>query len=96
MGQEIKITDYELKKCNGNLKSLSSTWASVPIVAEKTISISKGYSAEDVQCCLGMTKQVSTSMQKLLDNSVAFFVALGISFQDSDISAAQNIESMTK
>lgn len=96
MAQEIKITDYELKECNGNLKSLSSTWAGVPKVSEKTISTSGGNSAEQVQSFLGMTKQVSSSMQQLLDNSVAFFEALGITFHDSDTSAAQNIESLTE
>ena len=96
MAQEIKITDYEVKECNGDLKSLSSMWAGVPTVSEKTISTSGGNSAERVQSCLGMTKQVSNSMQRLLDNSVAFFQALGISFHYSDTSAAQNIESLTE
>lgn len=95
MAQEIKITDYELKECNGNLKSLSSMWTGVPKVSEKTINVSEGYSAEKVKSCLSMTKQVSNSMQQLLDNSVAFFEALGVSFYDSDTSAAQNIESLT-
>lgn len=96
MAQEIKITDYELKECNGNLKSLSSMWADVPKVSEKTISTSGGNSAERVQSCLSMTKQVSKSMQQLLDNSVTFFEVLGISFHDGDFSAAQNIESLTE
>lgn len=95
MAQEIKITDYELKECNGNLKSLSSTWSGVPKVSENTISTSGGNSAEQVKSCLSMTKQISSSMQQLLDNSVAFFEALGVSFHDSDTSAAQNIESLT-
>mgnify|MGYP004563588673 CR=1 FL=1 len=96
MAQEIKITDYELEECNGNLKSLSSTWAAVPKVSGKTIGTSRGHSAEQLITCLNMTKQISKSMQQLLDNSVMFFEELGISFQDSDASAARNIETLTK
>lgn len=95
MSQEIKITDYELKECNGNLKTLSSTWMSVPEISDKTITKSKGYSADSVKSCLDVTMKMSNAMQQLLDNSVTFFESLGISFHDSDASAAQNIDSLT-
>lgn len=94
MAQEIVITDYELKECNGNLKDLYSNWSGVPTVSEEIICTSEGNSSEQIKSCLSMTNQVSNSMQKLLSNSVAFFDALGVSFHDSDASAAQNIESL--
>lgn len=96
MAEEIKITDYEFKECNGNLKKLSSIWSEVPRVSVKTISVSRGYTAERLKGCLDKTNQVSKSMQLLLDNSVSFFENLGISFHDADIFVAHNIESLTK
>lgn len=94
MSQEIKFTEYKLEDCECNLRTLYSLWSFVPICWNKTISISKGMSASKVRDSLSMTNEISKSMQNLLENSIKFFEKAGIAFRDSDVSAAQNIDSL--
>lgn len=94
--KEIQITQYELENCNGNLAELSSLWASVPKVSSSMVEKSKGKSADGIKDCLDSTKQVSSSLRALLDNSISFFTSLGIAFQESDETASQHIDTITK
>lgn len=94
--KDIHITQYELENCNGNLTQLSANWSSVPKVSSSILTKSKGRSADSIKDCLDLTKQVSTSLNTLLDNSVSFFTAMGIAFQESDEAASQYIDTIVK
>ena len=93
---EIKITEFQLIECNGNLKTLSRQWKNVPNLTGDIIKKSEGYSAEDVKLSLDATKQVSNELDTLLNNSILFFENLGISFKESDEAASKYIETISK
>ena len=95
MAQEVKITKYVLEDCKGNMNVLVTEWAGVPRISETTILKSRGHTAKSVRDCLEMTKQIDNSMQQLLENSVEFLRQAGVSFQEADAAAAQNIENLT-
>ncbi len=94
--KEIQITEYELENCNGNLTKLSSIWTLTPQVSSCMVAKSKGKSADGIKDSLDLTKQLSKSLQALLDNSISFFASMGIAFQESDEAAAQHIDTITK
>lgn len=94
--KEIKVRKYELQDCNNNLKQLSMEWSGIPKLSESIVSDSVGYTADAAKTCIGLTQQLSHSMQQLLDNSIIFFENLGISFEESDATASKKIEEITK
>ena len=93
---EIRITQYELENCNGNLKQLFSAWFSVPKVSSSMVSISTGKSADVIKSSLDLTEEVSKSFQSLLYNSIHYFESIGIAFQESDEAALRSIDTITK
>lgn len=93
--KEIKITDYEVENCKGNLNSLTSQWKSAPNVDSGVFQESSGCSEESLKSCMEVTGQVTASMDQLLASTLAFCTSMGIAFKDSDEQASKNIDSIT-
>lgn len=93
--KEITVSTYELTASNGNLKVLSSNWGAMPSISAASISESKGKSAECIKDISDVTQQVSKSFAQLVDNTVGFLSSVGISFEDADNTAAQNIDTLS-
>lgn len=93
--KEIKITDYEVENCKGNLNSLASQWNSAPSVDTGIFLDSSGCSEESLKSCLEVTGQVTASMNQLLASTLAFCTNMGIAFKESDDQASKNIDSIT-
>ena len=93
--KEIKISTYELADSNGNLKALSANWGAMPSISADSISESKGKSADCLKDISGVAKQVSKAFAALVDNSVGFLSSVGVSFEEADSAAAQNIDTLS-
>ena len=91
--KEIKLSDYELDACGGNLKTLAAAWGSVPKIGCR-IKKSRGSSADSIRDLPEAVKECSAAVNRLLSNSVGFFAAVGVSFEESDRTAAQNIDTL--
>ena len=88
--KEITITKFKLDDCKGNLNSLAAEWKAIPTVSDNLLTISQGNSAKQVNGISDVTRQVTSSFSKLLDNSIGFFTSVGISFAEADSSAANS------
>lgn len=93
--KEIKVSTFELVASNGNLKALSSNWSAMPSVSAASISESKGRSAECIKDISDVTLQVKKSFAELINNTVGFLSSVGVSFEDADSTAAQNIDTLS-
>lgn len=93
--KEIKITEYAVEDCKGNLNSLVSQWNGAPNVDTGTLQESSGSSQESLKSCLEITGQVTASMNQLLTSTLAFCTSMGIAFKESDEQASKNINSIT-
>lgn len=92
---EIKITDYTMSDCKGNLKTLISEWEGAPKVSTDVFQQSSGHTATDLLGCLESTAQVTTSMNTLLSSTLAFFESVGAAFEETEQEATKNINSVT-
>jgi len=92
---EISISEFDLGRCQGNLKVLRSDWSAMPGLSDSCISDSKGRSPEAIVLCTGAAQQVSSAMDGLLKASVAFFESAGISFKEADEAAAGQIDKLS-
>lgn len=93
--KEIKITEYEVENCEGNLNSLISQWEGAPKVDAGIFMESSGRSEESLKSALEVTAQVNTSMDQLLASTLAFCKNMGVTFKESDAAAGKNIDSIT-
>ena len=89
---EISINDYELKDCNGNMRSLASNWSAAPKLDEGIISKSKGNVPDSIKSCINGSNCVFNSLDNLLNNSIRFLEKTGITFAEVDQSAANAIK----
>jgi hypothetical protein len=90
--KEIKINEYELENYNSNLKELLGGWNSIPSINTTPAKKSTGDSAECINDnCFG-AKQVKKNFSIVLENSIGFFEAIGISFSDADNESANAIK----
>lgn len=97
--KEIKVSTDELADCNGNIEALCGIWDGVqPVISTVDamfFDVSKGDAAESANRVAGLTRQVKDSFSQLLENSAGFFTAMGVSFEEADSAAAQNIDTLT-
>lgn len=87
---EIKVSIPELAGCNGNLKALAGEWSAMPPVSDGIVSASSGASADCVKGLPSLTKEVASAFSDLLSNSVGFFSAAGVTFEDADNKSADS------
>lgn len=92
--KEITIVEYELVKSNGNLKTLRGSWDGMPKIPD-LLDESKGAAADAARDCGAAAGQVRASLSQLLESSIAFFERAGISFQEADQNAAENVDTLT-
>ena len=93
--KEITISSFELTESNGNLKALASNWSAVPNVTSAGMAKSKGDSVDRILDVADVTQQVSKAFSRMIDNTIGFLAAVGVSFEDADNSAAQNINTLS-
>lgn len=90
--EEIKIDEYEIENCRGNINLLQSEWEGLPKFPSKPLNTSSGYSAKQINDFSDATHQVSKSFSLLLSNSSTFFESVGVSFKETDEKAATSFE----
>lgn len=93
--KEIKIAEYELADCEGNLKSIKSAWAAVPKISTEEIEESSGNSRNCIVDIIEVSDMIRASFDKMLDNTMSFFTELGIAFETADDEASKQINSIT-
>lgn len=89
---EISIDKYQLKIDKGNMKSLLSNWIGIPKVKISTDGKSVGLCATKVSETCEEANAVKAEFQNLLNNSIGFFEAAGIKFEEVDNNSADSIK----
>lgn len=87
---EIRIDEYEIENCKGNINLLKNEWENLPSFSISPSEKSSGYSAERINDCSDTAHRVSKSFSLLLSNSIAFFESVGVSFKETDEKAASS------
>lgn len=97
--KEITVSTEELADCNGNIETLCEIWSGVrPVISTADhmfFGCSKGESAECASGVAQMTRQVKEVFSKLLESTAGTFTAMGVSFEEADSAAAENIDALT-
>ena len=94
--QEIKVVCSELEKCSKDLRNISSDWSDVQKISLKVIYKSEGRSVESVKSCLKKTRNVSASMEMLINNTIRFVDMAKLKFKEADEVASQNWDSIAE
>lgn len=94
--KEIKIVDYELANCEGNLLTICSEWESTPRVSKDEVYYSEGRSANKLLEIIEVATMVQKSLENLLQNTLSFLVKTGVEFKTADEEGAQYIDSIVK
>ncbi len=94
--QEINVVNSKLEKYNKDLRKLSSDWGAVPKMSLKVISKSEGRTVESVKSCLKKTRNVSASMELLIENTILFVDMAKLKFKEADEVASKSLDSIAK